>query len=162
MSVTVFVSCAGDTDSVTANTKSDGDTMVSETVTDNVDANGYLLDTLPADLDFGGKTVNVVVRSAVAATEFYVPEMSGDIVDDAMYMRNRSVEERLNVKVNFIEMPGEWNERETMNGAIRASVMANDGAYDIAAVLSNQLSILTLEGLLTNLSEMNYLDFSKP
>ena len=163
LTIGIFTSCASETTPGTNDTTVTGDNSAGEeTTVSNVDANGYLLDTLPSDLDFGGETVDIVVRESIAAKEFYVPEMTGDIVDDAMYMRNRSIEERMNVKINFIEMAGEWAERETMNEAIRASVMANDGAYDIAAVLSNQLSILTLEGLLSNLSEMNYLDFSKP
>ena len=49
-----------------------------------------------------------------------------------------------------------------MNGAIRQSVMAADGEYDLCAVLSNQLSTLTIEGLLTNLNTLDYFDFEKP
>ncbi|MCQ2432434.1 MAG: hypothetical protein MJ175_07510 [Clostridia bacterium] len=87
---------------------------------------------------------------------------TGDIVDDALFGRNQAVEERLGVDLNFITMPGEWETRETFNGAIRQSVMANDGSYDICGVLSNQLSTLTLQGLLYNLYDLDHLDFSKP
>lgn len=162
ISITIFIACSDNDTPNSTVTGKDGENVPDETIDENLDAGGYLRDSLPNNLDFGGETVNIVIREAVAPTEFYVPEMTGDIVDDALYMRNRMVEERLNVEINFIEMPGEWADRDKMNGAIRASVMANDGAYDIAAVLSNQLSILTLEGLLSNLSELNYLDFDKP
>lgn len=161
--VSIFAACSDNSDPNTpGGNTGDINTKTEDTTDNTVDANGYLLDSLPSDLNFGGETVNIVVREAVIAKEFYVPEMTGDIVDDAIVSRNRAIEDRLNVVINYIAMPGEWGDREVMNGAIRNSVMANDGAYDIASVLSNQLSILTLEGLLTSLSDMNYLDFEKP
>ncbi|MCI8388815.1 MAG: hypothetical protein HFE63_10190 [Clostridiales bacterium] len=102
------------------------------------------------------------MREAIAASEFYVEDETGDIVDDALYKRNRKVEDRLGVTLNFIELPGEWAESSIFNGAIRQSVMANDGAYDICAVLSNQLASLAIEGILTNLNTLDYLEFDKP
>ena len=147
---------------------SDGDattnssTETAEPVDTDHDSNGFLLDSIPADTNFGGATVNILIREAVANTEFFVEEETGDIVDDALYERNATVEERLGVDLNFIPQPGEWDDRDTFNNLIRASVMANDGAYDLCAVLSNQLSTLTLEGLLTNLNTLDYLDFDKP
>ena len=72
------------------------------------------------------------------------------------------MEERLGVKLNYIPLPGEWGDRENFNGTIKNSVLAGDGAYDLCAVLSNQLATLTLDGLLTNLNTLPYLDFEKP
>ncbi len=112
-------------------------------------------------LDFGGKTFNFLIREAVANTEFFVEAETGDIVDDALFTREQAVDERPNVGLNFMPMPGEWADRDTFNGAIRQSVMANDGAYDLCGVLSNQLSTLALEGLLLNLYELPHLDFSR-
>ncbi len=126
------------------------------------DANGFLLDTIPADTDFGGAEAKILIRTSVANTEYYVEEQTGDIIDDALHNRNKTVEERLGVTLNFIDMAGEWAERDAFNGAIRNSVLAEDGAYDLCAVLSNQLSVLTLEGLLINLNTLDYLDFDKP
>jgi hypothetical protein len=157
-----IASCANGEDGISGGADTDGDTGAAETADPNLDADGYLRDTLPADLDLGGEKVTMLIRSLVAATEFYVEEMTGDIVDDALYTRNRCVEERLNADLEFLDLAGEWDQRDSFNSAIRSSVMSNDGLYDIAAVLSNQLSILTLEGLLTNLSNVEYLDFEKP
>ena len=126
------------------------------------DANGFLLDTIPSDTNFGGTAVNILIREDVANTEFFVEEQTGDIVDDALFKRNQTVEDRLGVDINFIPIAGDWAGRETMNGAIRQSVMAADGEYDLCAVLSNQLATLTVEGLLTNLNTLDYLDFDKP
>ena len=135
---------------------------VTETVDTDHDAKGFLLDSIPADTNFGGTTVNLLIREDVANTEFFVEEQTGDIVDDALFNRNNRVEERLGVDLNFIPIAGDWAGKETMNGAIRQSVMAADGEYDLCAVLSNQLSTLTIEGLLTNLNSLDYFDFEKP
>ncbi|MBE6611670.1 MAG: hypothetical protein E7632_04165 [Ruminococcaceae bacterium] len=154
-----LASCGG-TSGTSDTSASDTDTTAP--VDNTVDANGFLLDELPADLNFGGKEVNILIREAKAPTEFFVEEQTGDIVDDSLYSRNQAIEDRLGVKLNYIPMPGEWEHRDTFNGAIKNSVLAADGAYDLCAVLSNQLSVLTLEGLLTNLSTLDYLDFDKP
>ncbi|MBQ8510790.1 MAG: hypothetical protein IJ493_12875 [Clostridia bacterium] len=154
-------SCGGSASSGGNNTPSDT-TVPAETTDPTRDANGFLLDEIPAGTNFGGKEVNILIREAVANTEFFVDEQTGDIVDDALWKRNQTVEDRLGVKLNFIAQPGEWADRKTFNGLIKQSVMAADGEYDLCAVLSNQLSTLTLEGLLTNLNTLDYLDFDKP
>ena len=77
---------------------SDGDvttnssTETAEPVDTDHDSNGFLLDSIPADTNFGGATVNILIREAVANTEFFVEEETGDIVDDALYERNATVE----------------------------------------------------------------------
>ena len=153
------VSCQGEDQPVSSDSLGGEDTVPVDT---DHDANGFLLDTIPADTNFEGATVNILIREAIANTEFFVEEETGDIVDDALYERNATVEERLGVDLNFIPQPGEWPEKDTFNGLIKNSVMAADGAYDLCAVLSNQLSTLTLDGLLTNLNSLDYLDFEKP
>lgn len=52
---------------------------------------------LPDDLDFGGETLNILIRedsgsgSHLWAGEFYVAESTGDVVNDAVYQRNLDV-----------------------------------------------------------------------
>ena len=62
----------------------------------NLDANGYLKDDLP-ELDFGGQQVAVLYWSDVENAEFDVEELTGEIVNDAIYQRNIDVEDRLKV-----------------------------------------------------------------
>ena len=94
--------CGGNTTDTNDTTAPVTDTTA-EVVSDT-DANGFLLDELPADLDFGGAEVNILIRTDVKDTEFYVEEATGDVVDDALYGRNQAVQERLNVKLNFIDI----------------------------------------------------------
>ena len=67
-------------------------------------------DNLPDDLDFGGATVNIIYMGSEDSTHYdALGEASGDIVYDAVYNRNISVEERLNVKLNWIAGSGDWD-----------------------------------------------------
>ena len=162
ISMLASMSACGESGTQNDTTKSNsGETTTAPVDTDH-DSKGFLLDSIPADTNFGGKTFNLLVREKIAPTEFFVEEQTGDIVDDALFERNNKIEERLGVKLNYITLPGEWGDRDTFNGAIKQSVMAADGAYDLCAVLSNQLSTLTLDGLLTDLNKLDYLDFGKP
>lgn len=152
--------CGGSTTDTNDTTAPVTDTTA-EVVSDT-DANGFLLDELPADLDFGGAEVNILIRTDVKDTEFYVEEATGDVVDDAIYGRNQAVQERLNVKLNFIDMAGDAHSKHIIMGALRQSVLAADGAYDIAALISNQLPELAVEGLFADMMSLPYLDFDKP
>ena len=162
MAAASLASCGGDGSGTNNDTTASSGETTTEAVDDNLDSHGFLKDEIHADAKFGGAEVNMLIREAIANTEFFVEEATGDIVDDALVSRNNKVEERLGVKLNFITMPGEWGDRDNFNGAIKQSVLAGDGAYDICAVLSNQLATLTLDGLLTNLNKLQYLDFEKP
>ena len=162
MAAASLASCGGDGSGTNNDTTASSGETTTEAVDDNLDSHGFLKDEIPADPKFGGAEVSMLIREAKADTEFFVEEATGDIVDDALVSRNNKVEERLGVKLNFITMPGEWGDRDNFNGAIKQSVLAGDGAYDLCAVLSNQLATLTLDGLLTNLNTLPYLDFEKP
>ncbi|MBQ8509288.1 MAG: hypothetical protein IJ493_05200 [Clostridia bacterium] len=122
-------------------------------------------DNLPSGLDFGGETVSVYVRGDNVNTEFDAEE-SGDIVDDAIYKRNRAVEERLNVKLSYFANTTEdaWGERDKYMNTIRGSVMSDDGSIDLVGSSSVYNPIMAREGLFFNLlvDDMPYLDFMQP
>ena len=129
------------------------------------DANGFLKDSLPSDLNLGGRTVTIYTRGDTNDTEFDA-ESTGDIVDDAIYDRNRKIEERLEVKLEYFANTSEafWEDRNIYMDTVRAAVLANDGSMDIAVGLSNIMPNLAQEGMFVNLlgSDMKYLDFDKP
>lgn len=141
-----------------------------ETVTDAAEAvtdqygRTYTADTLPGTLGFGGTAVNILTREGEYALDFYVESMNGEVVNDAVFERNRKVEERLDVEINVITGPlANSATGEAIGDMLRTSVMANDKAYDIAAFYSFYGgSTLAAEGLLYNTLDMQYLDLEKP
>ena len=42
--------------------------------------------------------------------EYVAEEMTGDVVSDAVYNRNRNVEELLGINFNIISEPGHWRQ----------------------------------------------------
>ncbi len=127
------------------------------------DANGFLKDDLPSDLDFGGRTVSIYVRGDNIGQ--YDSEETGDIVDDAIFYRNRTIEERLKVDLNiFTNTTTNWGDRQIYMDTVRACVMSNDGTIDIASGLSNVIPALVQDGMFVDLlaDDMKYVDFDKP
>lgn len=124
----------------------------------------YTADSLPDNLGFGGAAVNILTREGEWALDFYVESMNGEVVNDAVFERNRRVEERLDVDINVITGPlSNTATGEAIGDMLRVSVMANDKAYDIAAFYSFYGgSTLAPEGLLYNVLDMLYLDLSMP
>jgi hypothetical protein len=119
-------------------------------------------DTLPAELDFEGSEVKIFFRSDSPWYEEMYAEQNGEVVNDAVYMRNSITEERLNVKLNFISEPGIGGNTNTFLNKIRASVQANDNAYDLVAGYAYHVTSLATEKLFVNLLNVPYLNFEQP
>lgn len=82
----------------------------------------------------------------------YDAEQSADIVDDAIYERNRKIEERLGVKLNIFSNTSDdfWGDRDLYMDTVRGCVLSNDVSIDIAAGLSNIMPVLVQEGVFQN------------
>lgn len=117
-------------------------------------------DNLPSDLDFGGGTVNIIYMGSEDSTHFdAVGEASGDIVYDAVYNRNVSVEERLNVKLNWIAGNGDW---EGYPSDIKKAMTAGVSDYDIVMMENSRLFEQSLSGYWLDLIDAEYIDYDQP
>lgn len=79
--------------------------------------------------------------------------ITGDVVDDAVYNRNRLVEQKLDIKIKemAVEYPGYGNVPRLIN-TIQQSILANDDEYDAAYLpIGFSPSIIT-EGYLVDLN----------
>ncbi len=121
-------------------------------------------DTSAADInpfevkDFGGYECRILSISKENATpdEIWVEAETGDVLDDAIFKRNRAVEEALGIKI-VQAMDGV--ERNTMAKTIQPLLMAGDHAFDFALCNFRCLnSILGLEGALVELNSIESLD----
>lgn len=120
-------------------------------------------DSLPADLNFNGEQYTVLSRNEFTwAIEMGVDELTGEIINDAIFNRNKQVEDRLNVNINVVKIPGIWGAEEAFNTTVRESVMSGENDYDLIAGYMYFISPLASEGLFTNLNEVAYLDFTQP
>ncbi len=118
-------------------------------------------DNLPDGLDFGGANIKIHGRGDTDSAEELVREQTGDVVDDAVYNRNVSVEERLNITIEAFTPYGWQNYSEAIT-QIRASVQAGDDEYQIIAGYSAPVPVLATDKLLNNLHEVPYVEVSQP
>ncbi|MHC1694869.1 MAG: hypothetical protein AB9835_06300 [Eubacteriales bacterium] len=121
-----------------------------------------VLDSVPSNLNFDGETLNLLIKGDESAmAEYVAEEETGDIVNDAVYRRNKTVEERLNMKLNVIV--GEtWDKWSQTEATIKSSILAGDKAYDLIADWSAQVPKKILDNQYLNIDQLPYLDLSKP
>ncbi len=119
-------------------------------------------DSLDPTLDFGGETVTLYVDKMCSLPEFDC-EQTGDVVEDAVYKRNITVQERLNVVFDFIEAESSWSDNlQSFQDPVRNSIMAGDAAYDIVAGYCVSMGNLAGNLIFTDLGATKHLDFSQP
>lgn len=139
---------------VPASTESGG--AVTET-TEEVQTD--ILDLYP-DTDFGGQKFTMLLRSGYTY-EFAVEEETGEIIDDAIFERNRAVEEKYNIKFSFVDKPDEWG-NEKFNKDLNASIMAGSGDYDLVAGYAAMILGAIKPGMFYSWYDLPTVDVSKP
>ncbi|MHC1696314.1 MAG: hypothetical protein AB9835_13810 [Eubacteriales bacterium] len=118
---------------------------------------------LPADLDFGGETINIWYFTKNSdVSESFVDlqgDIEGDVVDSAIYKRNRDIEEQLNIKLNFIDSGVASSDT---GSAVRKQVLSGTTDFDLYNLVQWNSSTLAMENLFLNLADAPYLDIDKP
>ena len=90
-----------------------------------------LPDTLPSDLDFGGKSFTIYYSNGFNWTAFIEggEELTGETVSDTVILSNESVSNRLNIDLEYYaENSGDWS---TITSLVSNLIMANDSSYDV-------------------------------
>ncbi len=158
-------SCArgGDEKETTSAPADSGETTAVETAEAVLtDANGYLLDSLPEDLDLGDATFNILYWSDAEHAEFTVDAISGDPVNDAIINRNLAVESRLSCKLNYIGERGDTSNINNFVSKVQNVISSGDKSYQIIGTYSRTAASLAVKGMLQDLSQLEYLDFEAP
>lgn len=125
-------------------------------------------DTTPAETeyqlptaDFGGRDFNIMVWQKSLITTM---EETGDIVDDAIYRRNRNIEELYNLKLkyNVVEQAkngsqafGQWS------SILMSSILSGDDAIQLAGTYLYGMTPFTLQGGFTNVLELPHVQYDR-
>ncbi len=115
------------------------------------DENGYLKDRIPAGINYGGETVNVLYWSNAKNVE-YTAEDDGDSINSSIYYRNLAVEERLGIAFNWVGEKGDYSQRNDFNTLI-ASDLSGDCLYDIISAYSTTIAMAATYGYALDLME---------
>ena len=91
-------------------------------------------------------------------------EQSGEQLDDAVYARNRRIEDRFNCKIREVQADAStWKTgQEDMCKTISQMVMSGDSDYDAAYLPVYFHPAVAIEGYLADLRTIPELDFEKP
>ncbi len=146
-----FVACG--------NTEEPEETQATVTTEAVAEDDTQLRDNLPDNLKYGNDEVTILSRNygSDLIDEIYVEDLKSDPVNDAVYERNKEVEERLGIKINSIRESTE----EPINKIITA-INSNITDYDIMVELSWKVMPKSIEGYFADLRKTAYLDFDMP
>ena len=155
LALSATVSC-GDSGKPEVTTNGDSSSKEEET-TDNT-----VTDDL-GDIRFDGEEFTFYLAFPVRTMD--VEEETGDIVEDAIYERNRAVEERLGIHLNFVKsgLGSGGGDQSTGTQQIRNFIMAGDESNDVYIhVQHSGMPALISEGCFIDWNTLPNIDFSKP
>ena len=154
------VSCASDTPASADDTTTVQDIDTAGDTTepaDDLSARQLIDDELP-DKTFNGESF-VILGEASKEAYLDVESTNGEVVNDAIFQRNRDIEERFDIKIETVLTSGNEGNFRT---EIQNAVTAGDDVYDLLCGHVVHLGALALEGYLQNWYDIKYVDFDKP
>lgn len=125
-----------------------------EAETDALEARKLVDDGL-GDKDFGGKEYRMLYQLRYADFQ-YAEELTGDVMNDAVYARNMTVEDRLNVKL--VHNTGE---EEALAQHIKNSALSGNDEYDLYLGHTMYTGQYAVQGIFRNWYDSS-VDFTKP
>ena len=148
--ISVFASCAE------ANTEQGEDTTVSQETEEP-----SKLDNIPDDLKFDGEEIVIINRAFLGWTwdEVAVPELNSEPVNDAIFNRNVTVGDRLNVQI--VSHAIEDADQSKPLSEVQRAVLAGSDEFDLLAGACYLVLHTTLEGLYRDMNDLEYLDLSQ-
>lgn len=166
LTATISATACGDADQkqstdTTAAPSAGNTTPVPETTESDYDANGYLKDDLPGDLNYKQETFHILGWKH-GNPEFDVESLTGDVINDSIYNRNQTIEERLGVDLEFTIIDGNSAAVAQFCNTVTNNVQANAQAYDAIACYPRSAASLAVNHMLLDLQEIEYLNFEKP
>ena len=153
----------GDVSSVNNTTDSNytdtgnSDTAVNTDNTGGTENRNDINDNLPV-MDFGGYTFNILTgNDPIFVENLAASEDTGDVINDAFYRANRTVEDRFNINIK-VTQTGDVFATDTA----KKSINSGDNSFDLLFGHDYATGAASLDGYFVNLYSLSHLDFSKP
>lgn len=151
---TVLASCAGSEDEAVQTTEAAQTSADTEAV-DSLDQRLTVSDGLP-DTDCEGRSYRIIADD-YNLKDFAVEEQTGDVLTDAIYLRNSNVQDRFNVVIT-----SEGYAYSDVSNRVRRTVASSDDAYDIVSHHVIEAGGLAKSHNFIDWNTVEYVDFSKP
>lgn len=157
-----MISCGDSTANTPAQTEDNpadpGEVVETTAETEELDAleQRMLVDDGLEDTDFGGRTFRILGDEEYE--DYYIiPEETGDVLDDSVFLRNAVVSERFNVVIEANVF-----DEGRLTGTLKNSVMAGDDEYQLFAGHIIYAGNVVGQGIYYNWYDMPHIDFTKP
>ncbi len=146
---------AEETAQITPSGEGEAAPVEEEPAKDMLDAREDVSDDLPA-ADFGGNTFRIAGDDEFEAY-YLTDEQIGEVVNDAVFLRNTAVEERFNVTLDArVFTEGEIADR------VKQSVTAGDDEYQMISGHIIYLGIGVTNKIMYDMATLPHIDFSRP
>lgn len=160
-----FISCSdknNSTEEMTDKEKTDTSSAVQTAFQElTTDRSGYK-DSLPDDLNFNGREFKVLTHGGTnqaTLIEFNAESINGDVINDAVYNRTKTVEERLGVtmKVDYSDAKS-----TAVGDSAKKNVKAGIHAYDLYNGHVMRMGQSILDNIYMDVYSLKNIDFTKP
>lgn len=110
--------------------------------------------------DYEGRTFTILTKSVEQFTDWgeksiWTEAENGEAVNDAIYQRNRAIEEAYNIVI------AEYQSKNVVDDS-QKSISAGDGAYDVVMPALGDSGTLAAGGYLIDLFTMDHINFDQP
>lgn len=145
----------------TASTTAPEEGATNEDTSHLYDEEGYLKSDLP-ELDFGGETFTILYWSDVEMQEYEAEELSGTLVNDAIYKRNANVQAKLNVEFEWLSTAGNNNKTSEFVNYVGNIYRGGDTPLDLISAYSRTTAMCAIDGYCADMADLPYLNFEMP
>ena len=159
MCLSMLIACKDDSGDGSATPTTPNNQQNNDDPTED-DGDKFVKDKVP-DANYD-KTISI--RCWEQPTNEYDIELTdgSDDVDEALYNRNRKVEERLGVELKYLAIPGGSSSVTSYNKDVHTSIDSKLGLYDIVASYSRCAGTLASYGDFVNLYNVDHIDTDMP
>jgi hypothetical protein len=160
MTCAAFVACSAEDEGNAATDSAEITEDSGEEVDDApTDEQGFLLlESIPEDFKIGGE---FKILGWGDGAQHYREELSQDVVGNAIYKRNITVEDRLGVDLQWSFSPGNWDKKHEYIQKVK-STSEGGAAYDALVCYNLVPYALAVQGLAENLYDTDYIDLTAP
>lgn len=155
-----LIACSKNSENDNLHTNTDNNETDIENITEELsesDKRQLVSDDLES-IDYNNREFNILSRTNF--TYEFDSEQTGDIIDDAVYNRNRTVEERFNIDI-ITHAYGEGNNANVLEMSDK-SILAGDDSYQLISAYTYVAATNSINGNYMNWYEMPHINFDKP
>jgi len=145
------------------------DTSSAETTSAEVSTEPVFDDGLDDSTDLKGYEIHFIGKGesfgSFRVYDVYAAEETGDLIEDAVYKRNRKIEEQYNFKIKFTTSEGSINGPSNGNRPgeiVQKLILAGDDTYDVIYDGLTRLTPLAQNGSLYDFNDMDHINFAQP